>query len=45
MGRAMQNRVYGHMCTAKAQADLGLHCPLTESMDTTACLNLEQMPG
>ena len=27
---------------ASAQADLGLHCPLTESLATTECMNGEQ---
>ena len=25
--------------------DQGLHCPLTESLDTTECMNEEQVPG
>ena len=29
----------------QAQSDQGLHCPLTESLDTTECLNGEQRPG
>ena len=40
MGCAMQNRVFGHMRTAKAQISLRIHavwsgpsCPLTESFD------------
>ena len=28
-----------------AQYDQGLHCPLTESLDITECINEEQMPG
>ena len=28
-----------------AQFDRCLHCPLTESLDTTECLNGEQRPG
>ena len=35
MGRAMW----------KTQSDQDLHCPLTESLDTTKCINGEQMPG
>ena len=27
---------------ASAQSDQGLHCPLTESLDTTECMNREQ---
>ena len=27
------------------QADHGLHCPLTELLDTTEITNWEQMPG
>ena len=30
---------------APVQSDLGLHCPLTESLDTTGCINREQRPG
>ena len=30
---------------ASAQSDQGLHCPLTESVDTTECIIGEQMPG
>ena len=30
---------------ASAQSDQGLHCPLTESSDTTECTNGEQKPG
>ena len=29
---------------ASAQADHGLRCPLTESLDTTECINGEQSP-
>ena len=29
---------------ASAQADQGLHCLLTESLDTTKCMNGEQQP-
>ena len=43
-------RCFGHMRTVKAQitcasaeSDRGLHCLLTESLDTTECLNGEQM--
>ena len=31
-------------CTS-VQSDLGLCCPLTESVDTTECIHGEQMPG
>ena len=30
---------------ASAQSDQGLHCPLTESLDTIKCINGKQMPG
>ena len=30
---------------ASAQSAQVLHCPLTESLDTTECMNGEQMPG
>ena len=30
---------------AFAQSDRGLHCPLTDTLDTTECLNEEQRPG
>ena len=30
---------------AFAQSDQGLHCPLTESLDITECMNWEQRPG
>ena len=30
---------------ASAQSDLGLRCPLTESLDTTECMNGERKPG
>ena len=30
---------------ASAQSDQPLRCPLTESLDTTECINGEQMPG
>ena len=30
---------------ASAQSDLGLYCPLTESLDTTECMNGQQRPG
>ena len=44
----MRKRVFGHMRTAKAQISLriraeGLHSPLTESLDTTECMNMEQI--
>ena len=43
---AMRKSVFGHkrqqmprsVCTS-AQSDQGLHCPLTESLDTTECIN------
>ena len=40
MGRAMQERIFEHIQTAKAQ--ISLCCPLTESLDTTECINGEQ---
>ena len=30
---------------ASAQSDLGLRCPLNESLVTTECLNREERPG
>ena len=44
MGSAMQKHVFGHMgkSNAAAQSDQGLHCLLTESLDTTECMNGEQ---
>ena len=46
--RAMRKRVFRYMRTVKAQislrkvqADQGVHCPLTESLDTTECKNGE----
>ena len=30
---------------AFVQSDLGLHCPLTESLDAIECINGEKMPG
>ena len=30
---------------ASAQSDQGLHCPLTELLDTTECMDREQRPG
>ena len=30
---------------ASAQSEQDLHCPLTESWDTTECMNVEQKPG
>ena len=30
---------------ASAQSDQGLHCPLTESLDTIECINGEQRPA
>ena len=30
---------------ASAQSDQSLHCPLTEALDTTECMNEEQIPG
>ena len=46
MGRAMRKRVFAHMQIAKpwsafasAHSDQGLHCPVTESLDTTECMN------
>ena len=49
---AIRKGVFWHMGTVKAQislracaqADQGLHCPLTELLDTTECLNWEQRP-
>ena len=52
MGRTMQKNIFGHMRTLtaqisriSAQSDQDLHCPLTESLDTTECMNREQRPG
>ena len=33
------------MRTVSAQSDQGLHCPLTESLDTTKCINRDQRPA
>ena len=49
----MRKRGVGHMRTAKvqislsicAQFDQGLHCPLSESLDATECMNGLQRPG
>ena len=51
LDRAMQKRAFGHMRTVKvpmrlpvhrdAQSDQGLHYPLTDSLDTTECMNRE----
>ena len=30
---------------ASVQSDRGLHCPLTESLETIKCISGEQMPG
>ena len=30
---------------AFAQSDQGIHCPVTESLDTIECISGEQMPG
>ena len=43
MDHAVKKCVFWHMQTAKS--DLGLHCPLTESFDTSECMNGEQRPG
>ena len=37
-------RVYEWRAKAPAQSDQGLHCPLTEWLDTTECTNGEQRP-
>ena len=29
---------------ADVQSDQGLYCPLTESLDTTECMNVKQTP-
>ena len=48
MDRTMPKRVFGHMqvwprsACASAQ---GLHCPVTESLDTTKCIYGEQTTG
>ena len=33
------------LACASAQSDQDLHCPLTESLDTTECMNGEQRTG
>ena len=43
-GRDMRKCVFGLMWTTNAQADQGLRCPLTESLETMTCINGEQMP-
>ena len=40
-GLAMLERVFGHLRTASAQSDKGLHCPLTELLDTIECTKKE----
>ena len=52
VGCAMQIHVLGHMGTGRprsactsAQSDQGLHCLLTESLDTTECMTGEQRLG
>ena len=40
----MRETVFGHMQTF-VQSDQDLHCPLTESLATTECMNGEQTPG
>ena len=51
MGCAMQKVSLGicrqrrpRSACASAQSDQGLHCPLTESLDTTECMNGDQRP-
>ena len=39
MGRTLQKRVFGHMRTNQ-----GLHCKLTETLDTAQCMIREQRP-
>ena len=49
MGRALGKRIFRHMlgqqmpisACASARSDQGLHYPLTESLDTTECMNGE----
>ena len=43
MGQTMQQHVFSHMC-ASGQSDQDLRFPLTESLDTTECINGEQIP-
>ena len=43
LGRCGQRR-HRTVCTL-AWADQGLHCLLTESLDTTECMNGKQTPG
>ena len=52
MGRSMRTHVLGicgqrrhRSACASAQSDQCLRCPLTESVDTIECINVEQMPG
>ena len=52
MDSTMQKRSLGicgqrkpRSACASAQSDQGLHCPLTESLDTTECMNGEQGTG
>ena len=45
MGDAMQNGICGQRKPRSDCADQGFHCRLTESLDTTECINREQMPG
>ena len=37
--------ICGQRRPRSAQSDQGLCCPLTESVDTTECINGEQRPG
>ena len=45
MGRAMQKHALRHMRTAFAQFDQDRHCPLTDSLDNTECMNGKNSPG
>ena len=52
MGHAMQKCVFGHVQKTKArsgcappQSDQDLHCPLTQPLNTTECMNGEQRPA
>ena len=44
MGCSLLKPVFGQIRTS-VQSDQGLHCPLTESLDTTECMNGKQRAG
>ena len=44
-GCTIRKRVFGHNDADCEGPDQGILCPLTESLDTTECMNEEQRPG